>query len=81
VISAREPLKILDRREEGYRRIPLIGTPDDIVNDLRQFKELGVQHFVLDTFYSVPELDRETLADALRTIERFAREIRPAVVD
>lgn len=53
---------------EGVART--IGRNQDIVDALRRYRELGSEHFVLD-------LQPETLANALDTMERFAQEIRP----
>jgi probable F420-dependent oxidoreductase len=51
---------------------PLHGSPEQILATLQQYQELGVQHLVLDF---VPE----TIGNALATMERFIREVRPAV--
>ncbi len=49
---------------------PTHGRVTDIVDALNRYRDLGVEHFVLDV---VPE----TLSQALDTMERFAQEVRP----
>jgi probable F420-dependent oxidoreductase len=56
----------------GASRRALQGTPDEIVDDLRRFKALGVSHVLMEPSYR--ETDR-----MIRTFETFAREIRPRV--
>lgn len=56
----------------GAGRRALQGTPDEIVEDLRRFKALGVSHVLMEPSYR--ETDR-----MIRTFETFAREIRPRV--
>jgi len=49
---------------------PTIGRPQDMIDALKRYHELGSEHFVLDI---VPE-KRQV---ALDTMERFAQEVRP----
>jgi alkanesulfonate monooxygenase SsuD/methylene tetrahydromethanopterin reductase-like flavin-dependent oxidoreductase (luciferase family) len=51
---------------------PLHGSPEQVIAAIRHYQELGVQHLVLDF---VPE----TIGQALATMERFVREVRPAL--
>jgi hypothetical protein len=37
----------------------------------------GLQYIILDTFYSAPELEHETVESMLGTIDRFAADVRP----
>jgi probable F420-dependent oxidoreductase len=53
-------------------RPALQGTPDEIVEDLRRFKALGVSHVLMEASYRDP-------GHTIRTFETFAREIRPRV--
>jgi hypothetical protein len=39
-----------------------------------------VRYIVLDTFYSAPELESETVDTILETMERFAAEVMPKTV-
>ena len=56
----------------GPDRKALQGTPEEIVEDLRRFKALGVSHVLMEAGY-------RDLAHMLRTFETFARDIRPHV--
>jgi len=56
----------------GPDRKALVGLPEEIVEDLRRFKALGVKHVLMEAGY-------RDLAHMLRTFETFARDIRPYV--
>jgi probable F420-dependent oxidoreductase len=56
----------------GPDRKALQGTPDEIVEDLRRFKALGVSHVLMEASY-------RDVSHMLRTFETFARDIRPLV--
>jgi len=56
----------------GPDRKALQGTPEEIVEDLRRFKALGVGHVLMEASY-------RDLAHMLRTFDTFARDIRPRV--
>ena len=51
---------------------PLHGSPAQVIATIKAYEALGVQHLVLDF---VPE----TIDNVLATMERFAREVRPAL--
>lgn len=53
-------------------RVPLTGSPAQIVEDLSAYILAGVEHFVLD--FSVP-----TVPEMLDVLERFAADVRPKV--
>jgi probable F420-dependent oxidoreductase len=76
-IAVREPLKFYDGAEASTVRRPLLGTTQKIIDDIGQYRDAGVQYFVLDTFYSAPELEQETVDSMLTTIERFAADVMP----
>ncbi len=66
-ISFKAPLRFDGAAGSG--RPLLTGTPAQIVEDLRAYAAVGVQHFVLD--FSVP-----TVPEMLGVLERFAAEVR-----
>ncbi|HKX26781.1 MAG TPA: LLM class flavin-dependent oxidoreductase, partial [Blastocatellia bacterium] len=76
-IAARLPLKFFDDPEAAGERRPLLGSPQQIVDEIGQYREAGVRYIMLDTFYSAPELEHETLETMLATMERFASEVMP----
>jgi hypothetical protein len=51
---------------------PPSGSPEQVITTVKQYQALGVQHVVLDF---VPE----TIDNPLATMDRFAREVRPAL--
>lgn len=66
-ISLLRPMQILDRAD-AHR--PLIGAPEQIAEDIREYQRLGVSHLVF-------AFRTSTLTETLETIERFATQIRP----
>lgn len=55
---------------DGERQ-PLTGEPSEIVDDIRRYRDVGLEYLVL----SVPSTDREYTVEAIR---RFAEEVVPA---
>jgi probable F420-dependent oxidoreductase len=78
-IAVRQPLKFFDGTKASVRRRPLLGPPQQIIDDIGHFHDAGVQYIMLDTFYSVPELAHETVEGMFETIERFAADVMPKV--
>ena len=79
MIAVREPLKFSTDAEASVKRRPLLGSTQKIIDDIGQYQAAGVQYFMLDAFYSVPELEQETVESMLLTIERFAADVMPKV--
>ncbi len=52
---------------------PLFDTVERVIEGVEHFREVGVNHLVMDTFYSIPELHQETVDSVLATMERFAQ--------
>ncbi|MGH9839727.1 MAG: LLM class F420-dependent oxidoreductase [Blastocatellia bacterium] len=75
MITARLPLKFYDGPEAEAKRRPLLGSTQKIIDDIGEYRDAGVQYIVLDTFYSAPELERETAESILATMERFATDV------
>lgn len=69
-ISFKAPLSF--EEAAGGTRTPLTGSPAQIIEDLRAYAAVGVQHFVLD--FSVP-----TVPAMLEVLERFVAGVRPKV--
>jgi probable F420-dependent oxidoreductase len=76
-IAVRQPLKFYDGAAASIKRRPLLGSMQKIIADIGQYQAAGVQYFMLDTFYSAPELAQETVDSMLATIERFAADVMP----
>ena len=56
----------------GNQRPPLHGTTEDIIADLEQYAEAGVDHAVM-------EISGEAYSDKFRSMERFINEVKPRV--
>ncbi len=54
----------------GEGQTPTEGRPQEIIDALKRYQDLGAQHFTFDFF-------PESLDNALGTMERFAQEVRP----
>jgi probable F420-dependent oxidoreductase len=77
VIAVRQPLKFYDGAEASVKRRPLLGSRQKIIDDIGQYRDVGVQYMLLDTFYSGSELEHETVDSMFATIERFAADVMP----
>ena len=56
----------------GDQRPPLHGTTEDIIADLQQYAEAGVDHAVMEIY-------GETFSDKFKAMERFINEVKPRV--
>jgi probable F420-dependent oxidoreductase len=79
MIAVRQPLKFYNGAEASVRRRPLLGSTPKIIDDIGHYRDAGVQYMMLDTFYSVPELEHETVEGMFETIERFAADVMPKI--
>jgi probable F420-dependent oxidoreductase len=68
-ITLLRPMQILDRPADGQRRA-LIGTAEQVVEDIHAYEEVGVSHLVLGFRTTNGQ-------EMLQQIERFAAEVRP----
>lgn len=75
-IAVRQPMK-LTTAAGALPAWPLVGTAASVVDAVGRFRDAGVRHMVLDTFYSIPELSGESVDSMLETMERFASEVMP----
>ncbi|MCH8283169.1 MAG: LLM class F420-dependent oxidoreductase [Chloroflexi bacterium] len=66
------PLSLKERPDTDPDRQPLSGTPEQVTETLRAYRDLGVGHVVIGT-------DRRDRRGALGSMERFAREIMPTI--
>ena len=76
-INARVPLRVVKNGRFPEPRPLLVGTPDQIVEDIGKYKEAGVTGFMFDTYYGNPAVNDQDLKGVLATLEAFAREVRP----
>ena len=76
MVAARLPLKFYKGQAAAKKR-PLLGDTQKIIDEICQYRDAGVQYIMLDTFYSAPELEHETVESMFATIERFASDVMP----
>jgi probable F420-dependent oxidoreductase len=69
--APRNALAVTDQRQ-GVTRASFQGSPDEIAADIRRARSLGVDYLPFD----LPRADVPTM---VRTMERFVREVKPAV--
>ena len=77
MIAVRLPLKFYDGQEAAVNRRPLLGGTQKIIDDIRLYRDAGVQYILLDSFYSASELQGETAESVVATMERFGAEVMP----
>ena len=70
VVAVKIPVWLGDRRS-GPRE-PMHGSSAEVAEDLRRYRAVGVSHFILDWITKDP-------GEMAETLDRFAREVRPAV--
>ncbi len=76
-IIARAPLLVVAGRKAQEPRPLLVGTPEQIVEDIGKYREAGVTGFMFDTFYGNPAVNDQDLPGVLATLEAFAQRVRP----
>jgi probable F420-dependent oxidoreductase len=79
MIAVRQPLKFYHGAEGSVKRRPLLGSTQKIIDDLGQYRAVGVQYVMLDTFYSAAELAHETVDSMIETMERVAADVMPKI--
>ena len=79
MIAVRQPLKFYNGAEASVKRRPLLGSTQKIIDELGQYRDVGVQYVMLDTFYSAAELEHETVESMLETMERVAADVMPKI--
>jgi alkanesulfonate monooxygenase SsuD/methylene tetrahydromethanopterin reductase-like flavin-dependent oxidoreductase (luciferase family) len=70
-ITLLRPMQILDRPAESPRRA-LIGTAEQVAEDIRAYAQVGVSHLVCGFRTTNGQ-------EMLQQVERFAAEVRPLV--
>ena len=56
---------------DGSRRV-FTGNPEQVASDIRQFRDLGVQHLIIG-------VQAASTNESMERMERFASEVRPLV--
>ena len=70
IITLTFPQIIADsHKEDGARRTPFRGTLDDVGDDLRSIKEMGVDHVI----FGITEPDLNQVIDTAKQVSKFAK--------
>jgi alkanesulfonate monooxygenase SsuD/methylene tetrahydromethanopterin reductase-like flavin-dependent oxidoreductase (luciferase family) len=77
MVVARAPLRVVTDVKPNEPRTLLVGTPEQIVEDIGRYKAAGVTGFMFDTYYGNPAVNDQGLTGVLATLEVFAREVLP----
>ena len=76
-VVAMAPLRIITNGQAPEARPLLVGTPEQIVEDISRYREAGVTGYMFDTFYGNPAVNDQDLPGVLATLEAFAQRVRP----
>jgi probable F420-dependent oxidoreductase len=74
-IRMRATLHLLPDTDITTARGPLIGTSDEVRQSIRAYAAIGVDGFVLDTFYGSSLVERKDPGEVVDTLRRFAEEV------
>jgi hypothetical protein len=69
IITLTFPFHADSHKEDSTRRAPFNGTVDDVGNDLRRIKEMGVDHAILEL--TDPDMNR--VIDIAKQVSKFAK--------
>jgi len=78
-IVARAPLRVIVNGKVPEPRPLLVGTADQIAEDIGTYRAAGVTGFMFDTYYGNPAVNDQDLKGVLATLEAFSQNIRPRV--
>jgi alkanesulfonate monooxygenase SsuD/methylene tetrahydromethanopterin reductase-like flavin-dependent oxidoreductase (luciferase family) len=73
----RATLHLLPEGDATTPRGSLIGTLEEVRSAIRAYAAIGVNGFVLDTFYGSPLAEHKDSGQVLDTLQRFAAELIP----
>lgn len=76
-VRMRATLHLLPEGEARAERGTLIGTLQEVRAAIRTYAAMGVDGFVLDTFYGSPPVEHKGPGEVLSTLRRFAETLMP----
>jgi len=76
-IVARAPLRVITNGNVPDPRPLLVGTPEQIVEDIGAYRAAHVTGFMFDTYYGNPAVNDQDLRGVLATLAAFATQVRP----
>lgn len=74
-IQMRATLHLLPEDDVTTERGILIGTPEEVRTGIQAHAEIGVDGFVLDTFYGSPLVEHKNPREVLETLRHFAQTV------
>lgn len=76
-VYMRATLHLLPEGDTTTKRESLTGTLEELKEKIRAYKAIGIDGFVLDTFYGSPMVEHKHPEEVVATLRRFAAEIMP----
>lgn len=76
-VRIRAILHLLPDEDTTTARESLIGTLGEVRENIQAHAAIGVDGFVLDTFYGSPSVERKGPGEVIDTLQRFAGELMP----
>lgn len=76
-IQMRATLHLLPEKDPSTTRESLIGTPEEVRSAIRGYAAIGVDGFVLDTFYGSSLVENKDPGEVITTLQRFADALMP----
>ena len=76
-IHMRATLHLLAEADTSTPRGPLIGTLEEVRSAIRSYAAIGINGFVLDTFYGSPLVENKNPSEVVITLQRFADALMP----
>lgn len=80
-IRMRATLHLLPEGDTSTTRGSLIGTVEEVRSAIRAYAAIGVDGFVLDTFYGSPLVEHKDPSEVVITLQRFAEALMPEFKD
>ncbi|MEW6636817.1 MAG: LLM class F420-dependent oxidoreductase [Actinomycetota bacterium] len=76
-VRMRATLHLLTEEDATLERRPLIGTLEEVRSAIRTYAAMGVDGFVLDTFYGSPLVEHKGPGEVVANLRRFAETLMP----
>jgi probable F420-dependent oxidoreductase len=80
-IQMRATLHLLTEGDTSTTRESLIGTLEEVRSEIHRYAAIGVDGFVLDTFYGSPLVENKDPGEVITTLQRFASALMPESKD
>lgn len=76
-VHMRATLHLLPEGDTTTKRESLVGTPKEVIEKIQAHNAIGVDGFVLDTFYGSPTAEHKRPDEVVATLCRFADTVMP----